>query len=171
MSYRLLIILLFITSGIGWAQKTEILPDLINKVELASNTLEEAKPNHMDPLALKATLVWSEDKSQLAIIMKATLLEGWHIYAYVPETQPYIATDMRLILPKGITKIKDWENPYSTPYENGIYIYEGSIVFVQYCSVNSFNKDDVITSGLYYQTCDIRKCFPPETKTISLVLD
>lgn len=171
MNYRLIIVTFFLIMGNGWAQKTAILPDLIKKVEQASIQFSEAIPNHMDPLALQADLVWSDNKSQLAVIMKATLLDGWHIYAYVPETQPYIASDLRLTLPNGVTKIKDWESPNSTPYEEGIYIYEGTIVFVQYCSLNDFKKGDVISSGIYYQTCDLRKCFPPETKTINLVLN
>jgi len=154
----------------SWAQKMTIMPDLLNKVEQASNQAGDNQPHEMDPLALNASIIWSEDKSQLAIVMKVNLLKGWHIYAYVPETQPYIASELKLTLPDGITAISKWKKPYNSPYEKGIFIYEGNFVFVQYCSVANYKKGDVISSGLYYQTCDIHKCFPPETKTEQLQL-
>lgn len=170
MRYKSFLVVLFLTMQFGWAQKKDIAQDLISKVEQVSNDIKVGAPNPMDPLALNATIVWSNDKSQLAVVIKATLLEGWHIYAYVPETQPYINTELRLELPKGISSIGDWEMPYNTPYEKGIYVYEETLVFVQYCTVNSFNEEAIISAGLYYQTCDQHKCFPPTTKTKRLSL-
>ncbi len=171
MKNSICMILLLLTVQFGWSQKIEILPGLIEKVETVSNELHIDDPNPMNPLALNATIVWSDDRTQLAIVMKAILLEQWHIYAYVPDTQPYIESEVRLELPDGIVPIKDWEEPNSIPYDDGIYIYEDECIFVQYCSVNSFKKGDKIISELYYQTCDIHKCFPPETKTISMTLE
>lgn len=160
-------VLLFVVQ-FGWSQTTKILPSLKQKVEKTAMELATDETNPMDPVAVNAKLVWSEDKTQLAVIMKASIEDQWHIYAHVPETQPYIVSELLLELPKGINAIDDWELPHSSPYNDGIYIYEGALVFVQYCSVGKFDEQGKITSGLYYQTCDRYKCFPPETKTKDL---
>ncbi|MCL5246145.1 protein-disulfide reductase DsbD N-terminal domain-containing protein [Cellulophaga sp. 20_2_10] len=164
----LLFILVSVT--LGWSQQTEVQASLVGAVKEAATTLVAGSPNHMDPLSLNATVVWSKDKTQLAVLLKAELLEGWHTYAYVPETQPYIETKIELELPKGITKIKDWEEPYSEAYSDGIYVYKEELVFVQYCAVAKDATLDKVITGLYYQTCDIRKCFPPVTKVKELKL-
>ena len=162
--------MLFLVLQFGWAQPTKVLPTLNQKVEKAALNLSTNETNPMDPLSLNATIVWSEDKTQLAVVMKANLEDEWHIYAYVPKTQPYITSELQLELPKGIKAINDWEKPYSEPYDDGVYVYHGELIFVQYCSVGSYSNEAMITCGLYYQTCDLYKCFPPETKTKDLNL-
>lgn len=163
-------LILFFTIQLGWAQKTEILPDLKKKVEITSENMRAFECNELDPLSLNATLVWSNDKTQLAVIMKTNLLYGWHIYSYVPKSQPYVGTEFKLELPKGISKIGKLIKPLDEAYDDGVFIYNGQQVFVQYCSVKNFKKGDIIKSGLFYQTCDLNKCYPPETKTRKLVL-
>ncbi|MCK0131651.1 protein-disulfide reductase DsbD N-terminal domain-containing protein [Flavobacteriaceae bacterium F08102] len=160
--------LVFVSSG--WAQSIEVSPELKQKIEKAGANLHLDKTHAMDPVAVNATLVWSDDKSQVAVVMKASVEIGWHIYAYVPETAPYITTELKLELPKGVTAIGEWKTPKSKPYDEGIYVYEDEVVFVQYCTVDAFANEAKITSGMYYQTCDIHKCFPPVTKSIDLPL-
>ena len=169
---KTLIVFLFFISVVnfGWAQKSTVLPGFKQNVEAFANKLEAFECNELDPLSLNASIVWSKDKSQLAIVMKANLLYGWHIYAYVPKTQPYITSELELELPKGITPIGDWIKPLDEAYDGGVYIYHGQLIFIQYCTVNSYNNGDTITSGLYYQTCDLNKCYPPETKSRVLKL-
>lgn len=155
---------------LGWAQQKTIKPDLKKEVETVSSELSTSPTNPMDPVAVNATLVWSKDKTQVAIILKANIADGWHIYAYVPETQPYIASKLELELPIGINTIGEWEKPYSEPYGDDIYVYHDTPIFVQYCSVGNFTKGSEINCGLFYQTCDLRKCFPPQTKSKTLKL-
>lgn len=171
MKNRILVFLVIVFSvHFGWSQKPSILTEFKQKVEAFANKLEAFECNELDPLSLNAGIVWSDDKTQLAIVMKANLLHGWHIYAYVPKTQPYITTELELELPKGISTIGKWITPLDEAYNGGVYIYHGELVFIQYCSANNYNMDEVIKCGLYYQTCDLNKCYPPETKTRTLEL-
>lgn len=166
--YTFLAFCLFVQ--LSWSQSTKVASDLKEKIEKASIELKTSLTNYMDPVSINATLVWSDNKKQLAVVMKASIEDQWHIYAYVPETQPYITSKLKLELPKGITAIGDWELPYSEPYDDGIYVYHGTPVFVRYCSVENYAMASTIKCGLYYQTCDLRKCFPPETKSKTLKL-
>ncbi len=146
------------------AQKLTIKPDLKQKVETAAKNLTTGETNALDPVALNAQVVWSADHSQLAIVMKVNIESQWHIYAYVPKTKPYVTSQLKLDLPQGILPINTWVKPASTPYSDGIYTYKGENIFVQYCKVGQFKDNTYITCGLYYQTCDAYKCFPPNEK-------
>lgn len=167
-TYSLYIIILVVQ--FSWTQTTKVSPTLKQKVDKATTVLKTNETSPVDPVSINATLIWSSDKTQLAVVMKVSIQDQWHIYAYVPKTQPYITSELQLELPKGITKIGNWEKPYSEPYDDGVFVYHGDLVFVQYCSVGNFSNDAIITSGMYYQTCDLHKCFPPETKTKALKL-
>lgn len=164
------IFVLFLIVQLNWAQQKTIKPDLKKKVETVSSELSTSPTNPIDPVAVNATLIWSNDKSQVAVILKANIADEWHIYAFVPETQPYITSKLELDLPEGFKPIGDWEMPLSEPYGDDIYVYHGESVFVQYCTVSNYTKGSEIKCGLYYQTCDLRKCFPPQTKSKTLKL-
>ncbi|WP_299671868.1 protein-disulfide reductase DsbD domain-containing protein [uncultured Polaribacter sp.] len=153
---------------LGWAQTEKVSSALKEKAENAGMEIVNKETNPMDPVSVGATLVWSEDKTQIAIVLKASIAFNWHIYAYVSDTQPYISTKLKLDLPEGISPIGEWKLPYSEPYDDGVYVYYGEPVFIQYCAINSAVKNSKISCGLYYQTCDRYKCFPPETKTKEL---
>ena len=163
-----LILIALIAVQFGWTQDSKVLPELKAKIASVASELEILEPTKLDPVSLNGTIVWSADKSQLAIIMKANILETWHIYAYVPTTQPFIASELRLEIPEGITKIGEWEKPNFEPYQDGIYIYKGELIFVQYCLVDKEVGAHPISCGLYYQSCDPFKCFPPNSKTLDL---
>ena len=163
-----LILVTLIAVQFGWSQNSKVLPELKAKITTAASELEIFEPSNLDPVSLNGTIVWSADKSQFAIIMKANILETWHIYAYVPSTQPFISSELNLELPEGVTKIGGWEKPNFEPYQDGIYVYKGELVFVQYCLVDKGVRAHPISCGLYYQSCDPFKCFPPKTKTLDL---
>lgn len=170
MRYFFKIAFLICFINIGWAQKVTIQADLKAEVETVSFELYTDPTNPMDPVSVNSTLVWSKDKRQVAVVLKADISEGWHIYAYVPETQPYITSQLELVLPEGITPIGDWDLPLSEPYDDDIYIYHNTCIFVQYCQVEKVDKGSELSSGLFYQTCDAKKCFPPKTKSKSFKL-
>lgn len=160
--------ILFIFCFVGQfclAQTKNVYSSLKENAEKAGIELVNHETNPMEPVSVGATLVWSDDKTQIAIVMKASIEFDWHIYAYVSETQPYTATKLKLDLPKGISTIGEWDLPYSEPYDDGVYVYYGEPVFIQYCAVGRYAENSKIICGIYYQTCDRHKCFPPETKT------
>jgi DsbC/DsbD-like thiol-disulfide interchange protein len=145
-------------------------PVFTKKVEKAASGFKITGPNVADPVSVDAQLVWNSNKTQVAVIVKAKVLPGWHIYAYVPKTQPYIQYKMILEVPKGITALTEWTKPNSYPYENNIFVYEGELVFARYFSVKDLGAGAKIKAGLFYQTCDLRQCLPPNTKAKELKL-
>lgn len=139
-------------------------------VSEASDKLWVSQPDMSDPVTVNAELVWSNNREQLAVVMKVRVLENWHIYAYVPGSQPYITTELKLSVPDGVTPVDKWEKPGAYPSADGVYIYEGSLVFVHYFSVDKPVKEKQIETGLYYQTCDLKQCLPPQIKMRKLTL-
>lgn len=142
----------------------------VKKVEKASLAFKVKAPETSDPVSVDAKVVWNSSKTQVAVVVKAKILAGWHIYAYVPNTQPYIQYDMVLNLPKSATPLGDWTKPNSYLYEDNIFVYKGELVFIRYFSVKDLEKNAVITAGLFYQTCDIKQCLQPNTKSKELKL-
>ncbi|RXM48393.1 hypothetical protein BOW55_06305 [Flavobacterium sp. YO12] len=140
--------------------------DALQKVKV----LQTDKTNDLNPVTVNADIVWSEDKSQLAIILKASINPGWHTYAFVPDTEPYVAAEAQFTVPNGYLKHDKVEASPSKPYENGVYIYEDQSYFIQYCKVEQPAKG-VVSAGLYFQVCDARKCFPPVLLSKEIIIN
>lgn len=169
MNKKYVLILFLILAVKSFGQKQ---PDAVftKKVEKAALALKVKDPIVSDPVSVDTQIIWNSNKTQAAVVVKAKILAGWHIYAYVPKTQPYIQYKMVLDLPKGVTALAEWTKPNSFPYEDNIFVYKGQIVFTRYFSVKDLGAGAKITAGLSYQTCDIRQCLPPNTKVKELKL-
>ncbi|WP_341838649.1 protein-disulfide reductase DsbD domain-containing protein [Chitinophaga pollutisoli] len=109
------------------------------------------------------------DNDSLAVIVKTEILPGWHIYAFVPENQPYIQLDPILDAPASLRKAGAWikSKPMASVNDPGVLIYENHALFVQ-----KFARTDKtsgkIKAGLYFQCCDIKQCLPPDERTVEL---
>ena len=156
-----------IQPGVAQQKATD---DLRKKAQQAAAGLRVPAPDLLSPVKLNARAVWSDNKKQLAVIMKVEVLDSWHIYAYVPTDQPYIVSELRLSPPDGLTPLEKWETPILYSYGDGIYVYKGSLLFVRYFSVKKAVEKKTMEVGLYYQTCDISQCFPPELEMIKLTM-
>ena len=139
------------------------------KITQTARHLTCPQPDEANPVTLNAQLVSEGDS--IAIIVKALVAPGWHIYAYVPPTQPYIAIDQILRLPENVKAVGEWKKtePQTSSDDPGVLIYEDEAVFIHKAVKRSDVKSSgVIKAGLYYQTCDLRQCLPPEEKTFEL---
>jgi hypothetical protein len=144
--------------------------DLRKKAQEAAKGLGVLAPDMRSPVSVNAKAIWSDDKKQLAVILKVEVLDNWHIYAHVPPDQPYIESELRLSAPEGLTALEKWETPVPYPYEDGIFVYKGSLLFIRYFSVKKAVENKTVEVGLYYQTCDIRQCLPPELEMVKLII-
>lgn len=162
--------ILFLTLALKSYGQKPVDPVFTKKVEKAALTLKVKEPVVSDPVSVDAQLVWNSNKSQVAVVIKSKILAGWHIYAYVPKNQPYVQYKMILDLPAGVTPLAEWIKPNSYPYDDNIFVYKGQIIFTRYFSVKKIDAGAKITAGLFYQTCDIRQCLPPNTKVKELKL-
>lgn len=172
MKYLLISILLFVGLCTS-AQKIKIDELLEEKVYEVFENLDIGTATKTDPLAMNAVALLSNDQKQLAIVIKASLMDNWHIYAYAEGASPFIMTKIIFADNKGLKAIGEWMKPEATDYSIGIHVYEGELFFIRFFSVdkNQFDKSDKLECGLYYQACDPNQCFPPNTKTINLKLE
>jgi hypothetical protein len=143
-------------------------PGFDKKIAQTAKQLTCVQPDEKNPVTLNAQLVTEGDS--LAIIVKATIAPGWHIYAYVPQTEPYIMIDPILKLPENIKAIGEWKKtePEASSIDKGVLIYENEAVFIHKAVKLTNAPGGLIKTGLYYQTCNLRQCLPPDEKTFEL---
>lgn len=121
-----------------------------------------------DPVMVTANLVdLGGGKKQ--VVVNADILQGWHIYAYVPKDSPFIVTEPVIELPKGV-KNTAWKSSAGVPFTGGegMFVWEDKATFKTEINAKSLKKGTVIKCGLYYQVCDNNKCFPPKRKMVEL---
>lgn len=138
-------------------------------IAAAAKQLKCAEPDEEKPVTLKAQLVKEGDS--IAVIVKVQMAPGWHIYQYVPSSQPYIPIEHILKVPENVRIVGEWEKtkPTSSANDPGVLIYEQEAVFVHKALKLSDGKaEDVVRAGLYYQTCNLRQCLPPEEEVFDL---
>lgn len=165
--HTLFLFLILVSKTYGQEKVKE---SFIQKVDKVISDLEVQSPSPSDPVSLASKVIWNDSKTQIAVVVKVKVLQGWHIYSYVPDTQPYIQSSMILELPEGISAITEWTKPDSYPFEDNIFVYEGEVSFVRYFTVKEVILKAKIKAGLHYQTCDLRQCLPPDTKEEELTV-
>jgi hypothetical protein len=128
------------------------------------------QPTADDPVVLTATLLPGEKEHTATVVINANILRGWHIYAYVSGDNPFIQTETLLELPEGATTATEWETSAGIPdpAHEGIITYEGQTTFKIQVDCTKVKPGALIKCGLYYQVCDLTKCFPPRKKMITL---
>ncbi|WP_298709924.1 protein-disulfide reductase DsbD domain-containing protein [Chitinophaga sp.] len=137
------------------------------KIRKEAAALKCPPPEEARPVTVNAMLV--TDNDSLAVVVKTAILPGWHIYAFVPDNQPYIQLDPILEAPASLRKAGAWikSEPMPSMTDPGVLIYEDQALFVQ-----KFARTDKaggkIKAGLYFQCCDIKQCLPPDETTVQL---
>jgi hypothetical protein len=166
---------LFYTESGGF----KFMVDTYDKPAPASNTSAStaapkenvAGPTLADPVSITASLQYASDKKHADIIVEAEILKGWHIYAYLPANSPYIQTETLLELPKGAKASKGgWDSTAGIPYPglDNIFVYENKVTFKVNVDMTNVKKGSLIKCGLYYQTCNDKKCLQPQRKLLVL---
>jgi hypothetical protein len=140
------------------------------KTPIKAATVKTNLPTTKDPVVVSAELVAGNDKNMMEVVIDATILKGWHLYAYVSKDDPFIVTEALLELPEGATK-GEWKIPAGVSYlgNNEIFIYENKASFKIPVDCTNLKAGAILKCGLYYQVCDINKCYPPKKKMVSLV--
>ena len=102
------------------------------------------------------------------LLVRIKIHPGWHIYGYVAEQDPYIATTFDLQLPDGWQKDGDMQLPaFRTDGEYGTTIYEGDVLFRQRLKGSGHGQLKLIVN---FQTCDNHACLPPRDVEFSFDL-
>jgi hypothetical protein len=93
------------------------------------------------------------------IVIKFRIHQGYNIYAFVADKDPYIVTDVKIDLPDGYQKTNSLEMPSFRYYSNsGTTIYTDEVMFKQEIKGSG---EGMATCTVSYQCCDSHICFPP----------
>lgn len=136
--------------------------------------LQLDEPTHAEPVSIGAVLVDGENEGEKTILIKTNIMEGYHIYAYVPKGEAYIKTEQGIEIPAGVNLVGKWVKTSPAPYpgKDGILIYKKENSFKHKIKVGKdVAKGSEIKCWLYYQCCDASICFPPKKKEFTLILN
>ncbi len=130
------------------------------------------EPTHADPVSVGVMVVDGDKKGEKTVVIKAKIMDGYHIYAFVPKSEAFIKTEPGINLPVGTQLIGDWEKSAPSPYPgiDQLYIYKGEPFFKQKIKVGENVKNISVKCWLYYQCCNNSICFPPKKKEFELTL-
>ena len=127
-------------------------------------------PDEQEPISINAVLIKEKTTGKMAIVIKALIAPGWHLYCFVPSNMPYIPTECILKLPAGVTAVSGWEQtrPMASGTGPGVLVWEQEVVFVRRLKSDRSDQKGIIQAGLSYQTCDLRQCLPPAEKLFDM---
>jgi len=129
-------------------------------------------PSHMDPVSVGAKII--EGKNGIkTVLLKANIMKGYHIYAFVPNGEAYINSEFGIEVSEGIKLVGDWKKsaPHAYPGKPSILIYKNENEYTHQLNfVGDIEKGITVKCWLYYQCCDANICFPPNKKEIELKL-
>ena len=93
------------------------------------------------------------------VVVKMNIHPGYHTYARVAATDPYMPTTLKFILPEGWKEVEELQVPsFKELNEAGTMIYEGEVVFRQ--EIKGKGKGE-IKCMVEYQCCNDFICMPP----------
>lgn len=100
------------------------------------------------------------------ILLRVKIHNGYHIYANVSDTDPFIQTKIAFDLPVGYKLNGNMITPpFKTVSGSATTLYEGDCIFKQKISGAG---NGVVKCTINYQCCDNSICFPPVEKTFNL---
>lgn len=134
-----------------------------------ADSLKCSIPDEENPVMLNAQLVSSNKGDSIAVIVKVSMASGWHLYAYVPPNLPYITTELLLESNADLNVAGEWKksSPIASTTDIGVLIYEDVAIFTRKLAKGS-KTPGKITTGLYYQTCNLQQCLPPTERKLEL---
>lgn len=134
--------------------------------EAQQNAPIVSETDDRNPVALSASVITSAD-GQKEILIRMKLHPGYHTYLSVSEKDPFIPTEVKIELPKGVTKVGGLVLPSFGTMATGTTIYEGDCLFRQKVSGNVKGKATVTVS---YQCCNKDVCLQPTEKVMEVEL-
>jgi hypothetical protein len=107
------------------------------------------------------------DEKELVIRMK--MHRGFHVYGFVAEQDPYIATTFDIQTTGDYKKVGDLRLPaFRALGTTGTTVYEGDVLFKQRIKGSG---EGSVTCTVTYQTCDDHACLPPRDVTLTFQLN
>ena len=97
------------------------------------------------------------------IVLRVKIHPGYHIYARVADSDPFVATTVEFCLPEGVKAVGEMQRPSGKIYNSaGTVVYEGEIEFRQEVS-----GQGAVTCAINYQCCNDQICMPPTEQVLT----
>lgn len=98
------------------------------------------------------------------VMVKIKIHPGYHIYANVAKSDPFIATTVKMQASAGCKLVGELKKPSFKAFnENGTMVYENEVTFIQ-----DISGVGTVKCIVGYQCCDNHICMPPVEKEFSL---
>ncbi|MBR5349826.1 MAG: hypothetical protein IK124_01165, partial [Prevotella sp.] len=102
------------------------------------------------------------------LVIRVKMHNGFHIYGFVSDQDPYIATTFDIQTEGDWKKVGELQIPsFKNLGSTGTTIYEGDVMFRQRLKGSGKGK---VTCTVNYQTCDEHACLPPRDVEMSFEL-
>ncbi len=102
------------------------------------------------------------------LVIRMKMHEGFHVYGFVSDADPYIATTFDIQTEGNWKKVGELKIPaFRNLGSTGTTIYEGDVLFRQRLKGSGNGK---VTCTVNYQTCDEHACLPPTDVELSFDL-
>ena len=102
------------------------------------------------------------------LVIRVKMHNGFHIYGFVSDQDPYIATTFDIQTEGDWKKVGELQIPSFTKLgSTGTTIYQGDVMFRQRLKGSGKGK---VTCTVNYQTCDEHACLPPRDVTLEFDL-
>ncbi|MBP3827762.1 MAG: hypothetical protein ILA07_06940 [Prevotella sp.] len=139
-----------------------------NEAPPVQKTPEISGDTNRDNPVLISGVVNELPNGEKELVIRMKMHEGFHVYGYVSDADPYIATTFDIQTEgdwkkDGELKIPAFKNLGTT----GTTIYEGDVLFRQRLKGSGKGK---VTCTVNYQTCDEHACLPPRDVTLEFGL-
>ena len=114
----------------------------------------------------------TSDGPRVRLIIKSRIQKGWHLYAYVPESAPYIQTRFEVNELSNLKTVGKWEKSSGQPSldDPTVLIWENEAVIWRDYEVIKEDQEVRLKLDIRYQSCDESRCFPPKTVAFDLKL-
>ena len=164
--------LFFFTESGGWvflinSREPGLNDYKAHEIRRAVSRMVTEETNDHEPVAVAADVVVLQDGNQL-LTVKLAIHPGYHIYNYVAKSDPFIATEVEVVLPDGYTVVGSMKVPSGEFYnQSGTTVFHDSVVISQEFSGAGAGE---LTCTVNYQCCDSNICFPPGEKRFTVKL-
>ena len=137
-------------------------------------SIEVPKSSDVAPVQFKCVLnhIATSDGPRVRLIIKSRIQKGWHLYAFVPETAPYIQTRFEVNEHSNLKTVGKWEksSAQSSLDDPAVLIWENEAVIWRDYEVIKEEQEVHLKLKIRYQSCDANRCFPPKTVSFDLKL-
>lgn len=135
----------------------------LQKTETANTSNMEV--SHDNPLAVTAH-IQKQERNGVNVIFDVKLMEGYHLYKTVDDSDPYLPMKVTFTLPEGAI-LGDMVCPMPKPFvKQGTTIYDSNVSISQNVMLSSVPA--TIKCTFECQVCDANVCMPPFSKEFTL---